>query len=335
MGSPPAPLIANGWLSTYDDDIKDTALIYSRYMDDVLRDIKPDRIDGKLNEINQYHPFLKFTIERENNNNELPFLDMLLTRVGTKVSSKWYTKPTDTGLVMNYHSLAPAKYKRSVVTGMVHRIFRASSSWENFDSGIIKAKSILRKNQYPPNFYEPLIEKTITKIVKPPEVQNESKTNDGEKEEKLEDKLMFIEYRGKVSEKFEQSLKKCNAPVKIIFTLRKLKSSMPSLKPPVEKKLKSGIVYRIVCPCCKACYVGYTTRHALTRLKEHQQEKKPVGKHLIQCNTTITIDDMTILAKTIKSITHLMTLEALFIKEYKPSLNTKDEFKRRVLTIKI
>ena len=110
---------------------------------------------------------------------------------------------------------------------------------------------------------------------------------------------------------------------------------MPSLKPPVEKKLKSGIVYRIVCPCCKACYVGYTTRHALTRLKEHQQEKKPVGKHLIQCNTTITIDDMTILAKTIKSITHLMTLEALFIKEYKPSLNTKDEFKRRVLTIKI
>ena len=65
MGSPPAPQLANGWMNKYDNDIQDTAILYSRYMDDVLRDIHADRVDDKLNEINAYHPSLKFTIERE------------------------------------------------------------------------------------------------------------------------------------------------------------------------------------------------------------------------------------------------------------------------------
>ena len=41
MGSPPAPLIANGWLSTYDPRIRENAKVYARYMDDILRSIKP------------------------------------------------------------------------------------------------------------------------------------------------------------------------------------------------------------------------------------------------------------------------------------------------------
>ena len=42
MGSPPAPLVANGWLSKYDNQIKGNAKLYTRYMDDILRiSIKP------------------------------------------------------------------------------------------------------------------------------------------------------------------------------------------------------------------------------------------------------------------------------------------------------
>ena len=39
MGSPPAPLIANGWMSKCDCNIKDDARLYSRYMNDILREI--------------------------------------------------------------------------------------------------------------------------------------------------------------------------------------------------------------------------------------------------------------------------------------------------------
>ena len=37
MGSPPAPHVANGWLSQFENLIKDDAKIYERYRDDMLR----------------------------------------------------------------------------------------------------------------------------------------------------------------------------------------------------------------------------------------------------------------------------------------------------------
>ena len=105
MGSPLAPLIANGWLNKYDDRVKGDALLYFRYMDDIIRNINKNEIDCKLDEINKKHPNLNFTIEREKNF-AIPFLDMLVMREGDKLSSSWYKKPTDTGLVMNYHAVA-------------------------------------------------------------------------------------------------------------------------------------------------------------------------------------------------------------------------------------
>ena len=49
-------------------------------------------------------------------NGSLPFLDTLLQRDKEgNITSRWYSKKIDMGLVMNYHSLAPEIYKRSVV----------------------------------------------------------------------------------------------------------------------------------------------------------------------------------------------------------------------------
>ena len=46
------------------------------------------------------------------------------------------------------------------------------------------------------------------------------------------------------------------------------------------------------------------------------------------------MENVNIIASTLKSITYLMTLEALFINDIKPSLNTKDEYRSRALVIK-
>ena len=106
MGSAPAPHLANGWLSQFDDQIKGNSSLYFRYMDDVICISKIDNIDMKLDEINTLHPSLKFTVEKEVNNC-LPFLDMNIINENGKLSSAWYTKPTATGLTLNFHSLAP------------------------------------------------------------------------------------------------------------------------------------------------------------------------------------------------------------------------------------
>ena len=129
MGSPPAPHLANGWLSQYDDTISDGSKIYFRYMDDILKEEKSRLCDQKLENNNKLHNKLGFTMEREQDS-QLPVLDMkiLHDHETGKLSSTWYSKPTDTGLIMNFHALAPKRYKRSVVSGFVHRMYRACTS---------------------------------------------------------------------------------------------------------------------------------------------------------------------------------------------------------------
>ena len=131
MGAPPAPCLANGWLSTFDPLIQDDSRLYERYMDDVLCVVRKSCVNERMEKINNLHPNLKFTVEFEENS-QLPFLDMIILNNKGTLSSRWYRKPTDTGLTLNFHALAPLKYKKSVVSSFIYRIFRASSDWTQF-----------------------------------------------------------------------------------------------------------------------------------------------------------------------------------------------------------
>ena len=334
MGSPPAPPLANGWLYTYDSTIRDNAKLYSRYMDDIFRSITKSRIDAKLAEINDLHPSLKFTIEMEKDGH-LPFLDMVIIRSNGKLSSKWYCKPTDTGLIMNFHAVAPLRYKRSVVSGFVYRIHNSCSTWQYFHTSLCTAKRILDNNQYPSSFYEPIISDTISKLLTQEESQ--SSTSDSNEEEQA-DHLVFLQYRGKPCEDYVRSLRRIGAPCKVVLTLRKLKTMMPSLKVEVEKRLRSRVVYNLSCSRCQARYVGQTDRHLLIRFTEHIRPSAPYGRHIRLCGVNPKFEndsDVSVIQSTNRSITFLETLEALWQREVKPTINTKDEYKRRELTIKL
>ena len=231
----------------------------------------------------------------------------------------------------------------------VYRIYRACSNWKHFHTSLEKAKRILERNQYPPDFYEPIIKKTLQNIVgedKPSQtndVRQESppQPSHGEPqathpEDAPRKKMIFIQYRGKCTEAFARALHRCKAPCTVVMTLRTLRSVLPSLKPSVEKEIRSGIVYQVKCPRCQACYVGCTTRHLITRSGEHRtQKKKTMAKHLKACNATITCDDFEILASTSRGQDYLETLEALYIREINPKINTKDEYRSKELTIKL
>ena len=272
---------------------------------------------------------------------------MKISNYDGTLSSTWYTKPTDTGLVMNFHSLAPKKYKRSVISGFVHRIFRSCSSWKSFHASLQKAKDILELNQYPSDFYEPIINKTLTKILDP-ENNAISNSENSILEESFSDQSvvnpmclmdekakfrLFVQYRGKVSENYAHELHKIHAPCRIIMTLRKIKTVLPSLKCPVEKMLKSNVVYQIVCPRCESCYVGQTSRQMQRRFSEHLS-KGPIKAHMEDCTVMLTPSDVNILGSTTRGEKYLLTLEALHQNELQPSINTKDEFRSRTLTIK-
>ena len=53
--------------------------------------------------------------------------------------------------------------------------------------------------------------------------------------------MIFLQYCGKVTNKFKCLLKKLGVPIKVILTLRKLRTVLSSLKPFIEKSFKRGI----------------------------------------------------------------------------------------------
>ena len=242
--------------------------------------------------------------------------------------------------------------KKSVVCSFIHRIYRASTSWAHFHKGINEAKDILKNNQYPLSFIEPIINSTLNKLIGFDENKNNMSGVDDNSSEnsyndisldsnacmnqfKEKDKFMFfLQYRGKITDKLSLSFKKLNAPCKVIMTMYKTKQTLPSLKPLVPKMLQSNVVYKIVCPRCESSYVGQTARHLQQRFREHVGNKGPVKSHFDSCNVTPNNDLISVLSRTHKGESRLLTLEALFIKEIIPVINTKDEFKSRTLTLK-
>ena len=115
--------------------------------------------------------------------------------------------------------------------------------------------------------------------------------------------------------------------------MRKMKTVLPSLKPQVPRMLQSNVVYQITCSRCMSSYVGQTTRHLMRRFKEHTGNMGPVKSHLEYCGVTPNENIISVIGK-ISNLSKLLTLEALFIKEINPSLNTKDEYRSRTLTLK-
>ena len=63
---------------------------------------------------NARHPSISFTMELTSN--KLSFLVMKIVKSGQHVSTSVYKKPTDTGLLLHFHSHVENRYKTSLLT---------------------------------------------------------------------------------------------------------------------------------------------------------------------------------------------------------------------------
>ena len=133
-----------------------------------------------------------------------------------------------------------------MVSGFVHRIFRACSSWMHSHTSLTRAKDILENNQYPVSFYEPLISATIEKLLVVAKPNDPETDQDEEKAH-----MLFLQYRGKVTDDYVRALCHLKAPCAPVLTLCKLKAIMLSLKAGVDKALRSRVVYHISCSLSK------------------------------------------------------------------------------------
>ena len=72
------------------------------------------------------------------------------------------------------------------------------------------------------------------------------------------------------------------------------------------------------------------------KLHRRRLHRRAIRSHTEKCmGRGPSIDDFVVLKKIERDIMYLSVMEALFIREIKPNLNTRDEFRGRELRIKI
>ena len=166
MGSPLRPLLANVFMSSLEEklELEGKLLPYSRrFVDDTLM-VMPDipTAEDFLNTLNHTNPAVSFTMEIEKDG-MLPFLGIQLLNRAPQLETKVYVKPTNTGLLLHYQSHVDDRYKQSLLTTMLDRAYRLSSSWAYFSEECERLKSVFSRLKYPQH----LVNSTINTFVNP------------------------------------------------------------------------------------------------------------------------------------------------------------------------
>ena len=147
-----------------------------------------------------------------------------------------------------------------------------------------------------------------------------------------ENKQFVLKYRSNISMEFVEKLNKIY-PVQTIFTTRKLKSCLHSLKSSFYKNLEFYVVCELNCNGCKSVYVGQTCRYITTRVGEQSKADSPTGIHAIECNGDKTAFKWKILEQC-GNQSMLVTIEALYIRTLKPAIITRNKYRTQELTLR-
>jgi len=265
MGSNLGPTLAAFAMSMLEDQFTIRPIFYQRYVDDIFSIFKTkEEADTFLNNINNLHNNLKFTIEYENNR-KLDFLDITLEKKSTTLETNYKIKSTNTGVYLHKTAHSPTKYKRAAINALIYRAYRLSSTPEAFETAFKKIRNIFVNNGYHYNFIEKI--KTII-LAKEESQSNEEVQN----EDIIYLKLPFIKACEKET---KNTIKRINsfcfpqAIVRIAYQTRKTKSFFIN-KDKVPNDVKASIVYKFECDRCNGLtYIGQTSRHFFTRKHEH------------------------------------------------------------------
>ena len=131
MGSPLSPVLANIYME-YSEEmaLRSTSLkpsLWLRYVDDTfILWPHPEDVHILLDHVNSIRPSIQFTIEKEQDN-KLPFLDVLVTRTEQGFRSSMYCKPIFTGQYLNFNPYHPYTVKKGIVCCLQHRAKTISS----------------------------------------------------------------------------------------------------------------------------------------------------------------------------------------------------------------
>ncbi len=260
MGSPVSPLASNIFMEWFEVHALSSALhpptMWARYVDDTFVVIREEHIDEFTTHINNISPTIKFTMEREENN-QLAMLDTLIHRKedgSTKITI--YRKPTHTDQYLLMDSHHPLQHKLGVVRTLMHRAETIVTEEEDKGLEIEKIRKALEVCGYKRSHF------AVANARNPPERQSStSNVNKGS---------VVVPYVRGVSEGLRRVLG--SRGITVHFKPKNtLRSCLGSPKDQINKTEKCHTVYNLQCKNCNASYIGESKRPLGIRASEHER----------------------------------------------------------------
>ena len=155
MGSPLAAVLAQLSMEVLERDylkaLVGPNVIWLRYVDDILA-IVPTRtnVSTLLQRLNEVHPTIKFTLEREVSE-RISFLDVVLHRINGRLRFSVHRKATNKDDFVHFFSSHSRRVKQSVVVGFFLRAYRVCSP-EFLDTEFQNIMQAFSKLEYPVGF---------------------------------------------------------------------------------------------------------------------------------------------------------------------------------------
>ena len=336
MGSPLGPTFANIFMCSLEEDMLDNCplafrpLFYRRYVDDTFLLFRSQvHADNFLNYVNNIHRNIKFTIEYENNN-QLPFLDVLVFRENDNFNTTVFRKKTFTGLGSNFYSHCFFNFKLNSLSTLIHRAFVLTSNWNSFHQEIIFLQNYFRNNCFPSRLFHKYTNKILNNMLLPTiPVTTVPKLQLFASVPLLHD-LSFYNNLCKIVHKHMPAVN-----LKLIPKNPLTIGSLFPAKTRLDPLMTSGVVYRFDCPRCDlGTYIGSTRRLLKVRADSHRgvsyrtgvqltnPEFSNIREHSKKCKHKINYKDFKIMGKASNDLL-LSILESLFIKQTVPQLNTQ------------
>ena len=88
--------------------------------------------------INSQHPNIKFTFEKQNDG-KLSFLDVLINNSSHDCVFSVFHKKTYTGLLTNFFSFTPFRYKIGLIRTLIDRTYKINNTSSGFQNDLIKS----------------------------------------------------------------------------------------------------------------------------------------------------------------------------------------------------
>ena len=284
MGSPLGPLFADMYINYLESKLmprlkRNGVLFWRRFVDDTFVILDKDaNVDNVIEILNSFDQDIIFTCEQENNNS-LPFLDILVTRKTTNKSwtttssfdTTIYRKTTYTGLITKWDSFVPYSYKVSTISSMIYRAIRICSSFELIHEQFQVIKDIAIQNGYPIKFVNAQIKKTLgryfdktngTQIYSTKKTANTETDNTIKKTQILVDIPFYGKPTNILGKRLINLAKSINPKIHVQPIQRPSLSisNYFQVKDKIPKELQSNIVYRVNCSNCESSYIGKTIR---------------------------------------------------------------------------